>query len=73
DTVEVKLFRDGDELLAVAQSSGRQAKANAMRRKRLATLLRTLRTRRRHRFRKVGRSWRLCRSFLFSPGASPAG
>jgi hypothetical protein len=42
DTVEVKLFREGEELFVVAKSSGRQAKENAMRRKKLATFLWTL-------------------------------
>ena len=36
DTVEVKLFREGEELLVVAKSGGRQAKEIAMRRKKLA-------------------------------------
>jgi len=43
DTVEVKLFRDGTELYVVAKSGGRQAKEIAMRRKKLARLLWTLR------------------------------
>jgi hypothetical protein len=47
DTVEVKLFREGEELLVVARSDGRQAKEIAMRRKKLATLLWTLRSLRR--------------------------
>ena len=47
DTVEVKLFREGEELWVVAKSSGRQAKETAMRRKKLATLLWTLRSLRR--------------------------
>lgn len=51
DTVEVKLFREGQELLVVAKSSGRQAKENAMRRKKLAALLWTLRSLRRERSR----------------------
>jgi hypothetical protein len=51
DTVEVKLFRDGAELLVVAKSSGRQVKENAMRRKKLAALLWTLRALRRERSR----------------------
>jgi hypothetical protein len=38
DTVEVKLFREGEELWGVAQSGGRQAKETAMRRKKLADL-----------------------------------
>jgi Transposase DDE domain len=46
-SVEVKLFREGEELMVVAKSGGRQAKENAMRRKRLAALLWTLRALRR--------------------------
>jgi hypothetical protein len=49
DTVEVKLFREGQELLVVAKSRGRQAKETAMRRKKLAALLWTLRSLRRER------------------------
>lgn len=51
DTVEVKLFREGPELHVVAQSGGRQAKEIAMRRKKLAHLLWTLRGLRRERSR----------------------
>ena len=47
DTIEVKLFREGQELYVVAKSGGRQEKENAMRRKKLARLLRTLRGMRR--------------------------
>jgi len=43
DSVEVKLYRHADELYVLAKSSGRKAKENAMRRKRLARLLRKLR------------------------------
>jgi hypothetical protein len=43
DTVEVKLFREGEELYVVAKSGGRRAKENAMRRQKLARLLRALR------------------------------
>src|SRR5438132_13840874 len=43
DSVEVKLYRHEGELYVLAKSSGRQAKENAMRRKRLARLLRKLR------------------------------
>lgn len=43
DSVEVKLFREGQELYVVAKSDGRQEKENAMRRKKLARLLWTLR------------------------------
>jgi len=44
DSVEVKLYRHEGELYVLAKSSGRQAKEMAMRRKRLARLLRKLRT-----------------------------
>lgn len=47
DTVEVKLFREGQELYVVAKSGGRQEKENAMRRKKLARLLWALRAMRR--------------------------
>jgi transposase len=47
DSVEVKLFSQDGELYVLAKSSGRQAKEMAMRRKRLARLLRKLRTMRR--------------------------
>src|SRR5215467_8658252 len=43
DSVEVKLYRHEGELYVLAKSSGRQAKENAVRRKRLARLLRRLR------------------------------
>ncbi len=43
DSVEVKLFREGEELYVVAKSGGRQQKEMAMRRKKLARLLWTLR------------------------------
>jgi hypothetical protein len=43
DSVEVKLYRHEGELYMLAKSSGRQAKEIAMRRKRLARLLRKLR------------------------------
>ena len=51
DTVEVKLFRDGEELFVVAKSGGRQAKETAMRRQKLARFLWTLRSLRRERSR----------------------
>jgi hypothetical protein len=38
--VEVKLYQHGGELYVLAKSEGRQAKENAMRRKKLARLLR---------------------------------
>ena len=44
DSVEVKLYEHEGELYVLAKSSGRQAKEIAMRRKRLARLLRRLRT-----------------------------
>ena len=43
DSVEVKLYQHGGELYVLAKSEGRQAKENAMRRKKLARLLRKLR------------------------------
>jgi len=43
ESVEVKLYRHEGELYVLAKSQGRQAKENAMRRKRLARLLRKLR------------------------------
>jgi transposase len=44
DAVEVKLYQHEGELYVLAKSEGRQAKEIAMRRKRLARLLRKLRT-----------------------------
>jgi transposase len=44
DSVEVKLYEHEGELYVLAKSSGRQAKESAIRRKRLARLLRRLRT-----------------------------
>ena len=44
DSVEVKLYEHEGELYVLAKSGGRQAKENAIRRKRLARLLRRLRT-----------------------------
>ena len=43
DSVEVKLYEHESELYVLAKSSGRQAKENAIRRKRLVRLLRRLR------------------------------
>jgi transposase len=43
DSVDVKLFENDGELYVLAKSTGRQAKETAMRRKRLARLLRKLR------------------------------
>lgn len=47
DSVQVKLFSQEGELYVLAKSEGRQAKERAIRRKRLARLLRKLRTMRR--------------------------
>ena len=47
DSVEVKLYQHDGELYVPAKSQGRQAKETAMRRKRLARLLRKLRAMRR--------------------------
>jgi transposase len=47
DSVEVKLFSQDGELYVLAKSEGRQAKEIAIRRKRLARLLRKLRAMRR--------------------------
>jgi len=47
EEVEVKLFTEDGELYVLAKSKGRQAKERAMRRKRLARLLRKLRAMRR--------------------------
>ena len=47
DSVEVKLFSQDDELYVLAKSEGRQAKEIAIRRKKLARLLRKLRAMRR--------------------------
>ncbi len=47
EEVEVKLFTEEGELYVLAKSEGRQAKERAMRRKRLARLLRKLRAMRR--------------------------
>jgi hypothetical protein len=44
DSVEVKLYEHEGELYVLAKSDGRQAKENAIRRKRLVRLLRRLRT-----------------------------
>jgi transposase len=44
ESVEVKLFAEADELYVLAKSEGRRAKERAMRRKKLARLLRKLRT-----------------------------
>lgn len=51
DSIEVKLLAHGEEVYVLAKSSGRHAKERAMRRKKLARLLRTLRALRRSRQR----------------------
>jgi len=51
DTVEVKLLAHGDEVYVLAKSTGRRVKEVAMRRRKLARLLRTLRLLRRTRQR----------------------
>ena len=51
DTVEVKLLAQGDEVYVLAKSQGRRAKETAIRRRKLARLLRTLRALRRTRQR----------------------
>jgi len=84
NTVEVKLFREGQELYVVAKSGGRQAKEIAMRRKKLARLLWTLRGLRRETSRdrllerlgaaksKAGRAAKLVAIQLPAPAAGPA-
>src|SRR5690606_966688 len=47
DSVEVKLYEHEEELYVLARSQGRQAKENAMRRRRLVRLLKKLRAMRR--------------------------
>jgi hypothetical protein len=47
ESVEVKLFTEGGELYVLAKSEGRRAKETAMRRRKLARLLRKLRAMRR--------------------------
>jgi hypothetical protein len=55
DSVEVKLYEHGRRTLRFGEKQRRQAKENAMRRKRLARLLRRLRAmRRRARIRPAG-------------------
>jgi len=51
DTVEVKLLSQGKEVYVLAKSQGRRAKETAMRRRKLAKLLRSLRVLRRTRQR----------------------
>jgi len=51
DTIEVKLLAHGEEMYVLAKSTGRHAKERAMRRRKLARLLRTVRTLRRTRQR----------------------
>lgn len=52
ESVEVKLFTEGSELYVLAKSEGRREKERAMRRKKLARLLRKLRAMQRHRPRR---------------------
>jgi len=52
ESVEVKLFAEGGELYVLAKSEGRRAKERAMRRKKLARLLRKLRAMQRSRPRR---------------------
>jgi hypothetical protein len=77
DTVEVKLLAHGDEVYVLAKSEGRRAKERAIRRRKLAKLLRTLRALRRPRQRpwkrdtllhklgaahqEAGKAWRFVR------------
>lgn len=51
DTIEVKLLAEGQEVYVLAKSDGRREKETAIRRKKLARLLRTLRVLRRTRER----------------------
>jgi len=76
DAVEVKLFAEAGELYVLAKSEGRRAKERAMRRKKLARLLRKLRAMQRSGPRRTscccvwarrGRS-RQCLSFSPNPG-----
>lgn len=85
DTVEVKLFREGKELYVVAQNDGRQEKERAMRRKKLARLLRALRGLRRETSRdrlllrlgaaqsRAGRAASLVEINLPAPAPTPQG
>src|SRR5438445_2645041 len=83
DSVEVKLYRHEGELYVLAKSQGRQAKEMAMRRKRLARLLRKLRAMRQslpHRDqlllrigaakKDAGRAFGLVKIHLPAPGQS---
>ena len=65
DTVEVKLIAQEDEVYVLAKSTGRRAKEVAMRRRKLARLLRTLRGLRRTRKRPWKRD-----TLLFKLGAA---
>ena len=51
DTIEVKLLAEDQEVYVLAKSEGRRQKETAIRRRKLARLLRTLRVLRRHRQR----------------------
>jgi transposase len=53
ESVEVKLFAEAGELYVLAESEGRRAKERAMRRKKLAHLLRKLRAMRRSAPRRI--------------------
>ena len=76
DTVEVKLFKENQELYVVAKSQGRRQKEIAMRRQKLARLLWTLRGMRRETSRdrlfmrlgaakhKAGRAWGFVKTHL---------
>jgi hypothetical protein len=59
DAVEVKLFADAGELYVLAKSEGRRAKERAMRRKKLARLLRKLRAMQRSGPRRDQLLWRI--------------
>lgn len=65
DTVDVKLLAHGDEVYVLAKSSGRHAKERAMRRRKLAKLLRSLRALRRARQRPWKRD-----TLMFKLGAA---
>ena len=83
DSVEVKLFREGTQLYVVAKSGGRQAKEIAIRRKKLARLLWTLRGMRRETSRdrlllrlgaakaKAGRAAALVEIHVPAPASAP--
>ena len=72
DTVEVKLLAQGDEVYVLAKSQGRRAKETAMRRRKLAKLLRTLRALRRTRQRPWKRDTLLHKLGAAHPAAGQA-